>query len=45
MVCCRLYVNLFFFLFDFIVERMTLGQEEEAPAPEPFEWDPSQEDM
>jgi len=22
------------------VERVTIGQEEEAPAPEPFVWDP-----
>ena len=27
----------------FTVEVQNLGQEEDAPAPEPFEWDPNDE--
>jgi hypothetical protein len=32
-----------FIAFYFIVERVALGQEETAPAPAPFEWDPNNE--
>lgn len=28
---------------SFLVEIQNLGQEEDAPAPEPFEWDPNDE--
>jgi hypothetical protein len=27
----------------FLVDIESLGQEEDAPAPEPFEWDPNDE--
>ena len=30
-------------LFCVLVERVSLGQEEKAPVPAPFEWDPSDE--
>jgi hypothetical protein len=39
----RLFCFFLILYFIFLVERMTLGQEEEAAAPEPFEWDPNEE--
>jgi hypothetical protein len=39
-----LMVLLFFFLLLFLaVERVSIGQEEMAAVPEPFEWDPNDE--
>lgn len=33
----------YYYYYYFAVERVSLGQEENAPAPEPFEWDPANE--
>ena len=32
-----------FFFFCLTVERVAIGQEETAPTPAPFEWDPNDE--
>lgn len=40
---CFLFINDFYIYMYFIVDIQSLGQEEDAPPPEPFEWDPNDE--